>query len=280
MSSGTAPTTTSTAHQASQRGEPKLRGRALITGGTSGIGLAFAHELAQRNLDLVLVARDAERLAQTATQLADRYGVAVEQLRADLAQRDQLATVVARLEDSQQPVDVLVNNAGFGLRSRLLAADTTEHEAAIDLMIRAVLVLGAAAGRTMRDRQHGVIINLASVAGLIPMGSYAAIKSWVTSYSESLGLELAGSGVQVTALLPGWVRTEFHDRAKIRTSSIPSVLWLNPQRVVRECLRAVERGRWRCVPSKRFKVLAFLAAHAPRPAVRAVTAKLQRGRHG
>lgn len=255
-----------------------LRGRALITGGSSGIGFAFAHALAARGCDLVLVARDRERLVTTADQLRWRYGVQVEMLPADLADREQLAAVADRLSDPDEPVEILINNAGRGVHSRLVTDDTTEHEQAIELMIRAVLVLGAAAATAMSKRGHGVIVNMSSVAGLITMGGYSAIKSWVRTYSDGLSVELAGTGVQVTALLPGWVRTEFHHRAGIRVGSIPSFLWLEADRVVAECLADVEKGRTRSVPSKRYKVLAALAEHAPRPAVRAVTAKLVKGR--
>lgn len=257
---------------------PRLHGRSLVTGGTSGIGLSFARALAARGCDLVLVARDAGRLHRTAEDLRETYGADVETLQADLAVREQVELVAARLADDHEPIEILVNNAGRGVHSPLLAEDTREHEHAIDLMIRAVLVLGGAAGRAMRERGHGVIVNVSSVAGLITMGGYSAIKSWVHTYSESLSLELAGSGVQVTSLLPGWVRTEFHERAGIRTSSIPSALWLDADRVVSDCLADVERGRIRSVPTKRFKALAWLAEHAPRPAVRQVTARLVKGR--
>ncbi|RIQ36964.1 SDR family NAD(P)-dependent oxidoreductase [Jiangella rhizosphaerae] len=257
---------------------PLLTGRALVTGGTSGIGLAFAKALAARGCDLVLVARDEDRLKRTADELHQRYGVDVEVLAADLADRAQVDAVTARLADHDSPVEVFVNNAGKGVHSRLVTDDTSEHEHAIDLMITAVVVLGAAAARSMRERGHGVIVNVSSVAGLITMGGYSAVKSFVRTYSESLSLELAGTGVQVTALLPGWVRTEFHERAGIRTGSIPSSLWLDADRVVADCLADVEKGRVRSVPSARFKVLAWLAEHAPRAAVRKVTARLVSGR--
>lgn len=255
-----------------------VAGRALVTGGTSGLGLEFARALAARGCTLVLVARDEARLAKTADQLRWRYGVEVETLVADLAERDDVERVAARLADADSPVDVLVNNAGHGLHVPLLSEDTTAIEQAHDVMVRAVLVLGAAAGRAMVTRGRGVIVNVASVAGLVPMGAYSAIKAWVGRYSESLSLELAGTGVQATALLPGWVRTEFHDRAGIRTTSIPGFLWLEPDRVVADALRDVEKGKVRSVPSRRFAVIAFLAEHAPRPLVRRATAVIKGGR--
>jgi len=264
-----------------QRPRPEatvLRGRGLVTGGTSGIGLAFARALAVRGCDLVLVARDEARLTKTAEQLKWRYGVEVETLVADLSRTEDIHRVADRLTDEDRPVEILVNNAGKGLHIPLVAEETEEHEHAVDLMIRAVLVLGAAAARAMRGRGHGVVINVASVASLIPMGAYSAIKSWVRTYSDSLALELAGTGVRVMTLLPGWVRTEFHERAGIRTGSIPDVLWLEADRVVEECLADVEKGRVRSVPSKRFAALAFLAEHAPRPLVRRATALIKGGR--
>jgi short-subunit dehydrogenase len=252
---------------------------ALVTGGTSGIGAAFARALAARGDDLVLVARDAGRLAEMATRLTDAHGVEVEVMSADLGLREDVLRVAARLQSTEQPIDLMVNNAGFGLPYALINADTTPHEHAIDVMIRAVLMLGAAAGRTMKTRGRGTIINVASTAGFVTMGGYSAIKAWVTTYSEGLANELSGSGVQVTALCPGWVRTEFHQRAEIRTSKIPDQLWLDADRVVADCLADVEHHKVISIPSKRYKALILAARLAPRSAVRAVSRKLSSGRH-
>lgn len=252
---------------------------ALVTGGTSGIGAAFARALAARGDDLVLVARNADRLAEVAAQLTDAHGIQVEVLSADLGDRDDVLRVAARLESTERPIDLLVNNAGFGLPYALTNADTTPHEHAIDVMIRAVLILGGAAGRTMKARGRGTIVNVASTAGFVTMGGYSAIKAWVTTYSEGLANELFGSGVQVTALCPGWVRTEFHERAEIRTSKIPAQLWLNADRVVADCLADVERHKVVSIPSKRYKALILAARLAPRSVVRAASRKLSSGRH-
>ncbi|ROR73270.1 SDR family NAD(P)-dependent oxidoreductase [Bogoriella caseilytica] len=257
---------------------PVLHGQAMVTGGTSGIGLAFARALAERGCDLVLVARHGERLKKTAGQLSWRYGITVETLEADLATREGAAAAAERLADPDRPIEVLVNNAGKGVHVPLAAEDTSEHEASIDLMIRSVLILGAAAGGAMRARGHGAIINVASVAGLIPMGAYSAIKSWVDTYSESLAMELGGDGVQVLSVRPGWVRTEFHERAGIRTTSIPDFLWLDAERVVEDALADLDRGKIHSTSTLRFKVLAAAAAHAPRPLVRWATAKIKGGR--
>ena len=200
---------------------------ALVTGGTSGIGAAFARALAARSEDLVLVARDSERLAATAAELTDRHHIAVETLVADLAVRSDVDKVAARLTDPEAPVARLVNNAGFGIRTRLTAEDLDQHERGVDVMIRAVLLLAAVAGRAMKARGEGSIINVSSTSGFITMNSYSATKAWVRIFSEGLANDLAGSGVRVTAVCPGWVRTEFHSRAEIGVSAIPDWMWLD-----------------------------------------------------
>jgi short-subunit dehydrogenase len=252
---------------------------ALITGGTSGIGAAFARALAARGDDLVLVARNADRLSKTATDLKERYAVSVETIVADLAVRDEVIGIAERLTSVEQPIDMLINNAGFGIRAKLTEPDTTPHEHAIDVMIRAVLLLGAAAGRAMRKRGAGTIINVSSFAGILATGSYSAIKAWVTTYTESLANELHGTGVNVTALCPGWVRTEFHERADIKTRWIPDLMWLDADRLVADCLADATAGKVISIPSKRYKVLITICKHGPRRALRAVSRKLTATRH-
>ncbi|NMD45529.1 MAG: SDR family oxidoreductase [Propionibacterium sp.] len=251
---------------------------ALVTGGTAGIGAAFARALAERGHDLILVARDAERLASAAVELGERYGVAVETLRADLAVESDVAAVADRLADAERPVDILVNNAGYGLHVKLLDDDLAAHRRAIDVMCLAVLALGGAAGRAMRARGHGLIINVASLAAYISQGAYSPIKAWVLAYSEGLANELHGSGVQVTVVNPGWVRTEFHERAGIKTSSIPDFIWVESDRVARETLADADKKRVISVPTKRWKLQKALARHAPRSAIRWASRMLSRSR--
>ena len=186
---------------------------ALITGGTSGIGAAFARAYAARGMDLILVARDETRLA-AAAELFRGQGREVEIIAADLGDAADTARVAARLADPARPVEVLVNNAGFGVHARLVGGDVAEHENAINVMVRAPLVLSASASAGMKERGSGAIVNVASVAGQLNLSAYSAIKAWMTVFSESLANELYGTGVTVTALLPGWVRTEFHSRAE------------------------------------------------------------------
>jgi short-subunit dehydrogenase len=187
--------------------------------------------------------------------------------------------VESRLADGAAPIDLLVNNAGFGVRTRLADADLGAHDHAIDVMVRAVLHLGGAAARAMRERGRGAIVNVGSTAGYVALGDYSAIKAWVSVYTESLAVELAGTGVTATVMAPGWVRTEFHDRAKINPSSIPGPLWLDADAVVAETLADVAKGKVVSIPSRRYKVLIFLARHFPRQAVRAVSGRINSSRH-
>ena len=251
----------------------------LITGGTAGIGAAFAKTLAARGDDLVLVARNADRLSEMATELKERYAIGVETIAADLAVREEVIGIAERLTSAERPIDMLINNAGFGVRTRLTDPDTTPHEHAIDVMIRAVLILGAAAGRTMRQRGSGTIINVSSTAGYVAMGNYSAIKAWVTTYTEGLANELHGTGVNVTALCPGWVRTEFHERANINVRAIPDLLWLDADRLVADCLQDAAAGKVISIPSKRYKLLITIFEHLPHRTLRAVSRRLTAARH-
>lgn len=253
---------------------------ALVTGGTSGIGAAFARALAARGDDLVLVARDEARLETMAAALHAQHGVQVETVRADLSLPEDVELVAKRLAQPDRPIDLLVNNAGFGIHARLTDPDPTAQLYGIDVMIRAVLLLSAAAGRTMAERGSGHIVNVSSTAAFVTLGGYSAIKAWVLTYSEGLAVELAGTGVGVTALCPGWVRTEFHGRAGIHTSSIPAPMWTDVDQVVAECLHDVARGRVISIPSRRYRVLMFVARHAPRSVVRAASARIVMGRRG
>lgn len=238
---------------------------ALVTGATSGIGLTFATHLAARGDDLVIVARDEQRLCTVADDLRQRYGVEVEILRADLGLRIDVDRVSARIEDAAEPIETVVNNAGFGLHSTVLdPADLDAHRLALDVMCFAVLVLSGAAGRAMRDRGHGAIINVASTAAWIPTGNYSAVKSWVVNYTEGLANELSGTGVHVTALCPGWVRTEFHERAGISSHKLPGVVWVDPDTLVRDCLTDSARGRILSIPTLKWKAAIAWAQVAPR----------------
>lgn len=244
---------------------------ALITGGTAGIGAEFARAYAARGYDLVLVARDATRLEAMAAQLRPTK---VEIIVADLANRTDVARIAKRIEDQKQPIDLLVNNAGFSLRVSLLSKDLASLDAGLDVMLRAVLVLGGAAARAMAVRGRGTIINVGSTSGYIPTGAYSAIKAWVMSYSEALSSELRGTGVTVTVLAPGWVHTEFHDRGGVHKSAIPDALWLDAASLVKRAVRDAERGVVVSIPSARYKVIIWIVRRLPQGVTRWIARKI------
>jgi short-subunit dehydrogenase len=239
------------------------RPTAVITGPTAGIGRSFALALADSGHDLVLVSRTQERLEKLAAELRERYGVEVEVIVADLGKRDELATVEARVSDPQRPVELLVNNAGLGLKRPFLDNTVDQEQYLLDVLVTAVLRLTRAALEPMVARGSGAIINVSSVAGYLPRGTYSAAKAYVTSLSEWADLTYRDRGVRVMALLPGFTKTEFHDRMGVSRSSAPGWMWLDADRLVHEALRDLERGRTISVPSKRYKVLSAAAKYTP-----------------
>lgn len=253
---------------------------ALVTGATVGIGLSFARTLAQGRHDLVLVARDGARLEAVAADLRQRFGVAVEVLVADLADRGQVETVARRVADEGRPVDVVVNNAGFGLGTEFLDADIADEERLLAVLCQAVLVISQAAGRAMSARGRGRIVNISSVASFAPGGTYYAAKAWVTSFTEGLSNELSGSGVTATAVCPGFTRTEFHQRGGMGMSKLPEWMWLAADDVARQGWADALRGKVISVPGWQYKALVGLLRTSPRPLVRRVTAGIGRRRHG
>lgn len=235
----------------------------LITGATSGIGAAFVRRLAGDRHSLVLVARDEKRLEESAAELRERYGVEVEVLAADLTDDDGIARVEARLRDRDRPVDVLVNNAGFGNRGVFLDAPVADELRMLKLHCEAVLRLTAAAAEAMRERGRGYVVNVSSVAAFMPRGTYSASKMWLVRFTEGVAQDLAGSGIRFLALCPGFVRTEFHARAGMKASNVPSWAWLDADKVVAAALRDLALGKTVSVPDARYKVAVALARHVP-----------------
>lgn len=230
---------------------------ALITGASSGLGAEFARQLAARGANLVLVARDRTALEGVAAAVRSANGVAVEVLPADLTDTAQLDAVASRLADAERPIDVLVNNAGFGLDLDFAANAYADEERHLDLHVRATMRLSHAALRTMRGRGRGRIINVASVAAFMPRGTYGAVKAWIVSFSRWANAAYAPRGVTVTAVCPGFTHTNFHERLGLDPGheGIPSFLWLDAESVVREGLRDAARGRPVSIPSLRYKLL-------------------------
>ncbi|MFD2794289.1 SDR family NAD(P)-dependent oxidoreductase [Promicromonospora vindobonensis] len=252
---------------------------ALITGGSAGLGLEFARQLAARDHDLVLVARDENRLNEVAEELRSAHGVAVEVLPADLSVPDDVARVAQRLavvggrpeDGALRPVGLLVNNAGFATAASFATGRITTERRGIDVMVRAVVELTHAAVGQMVERDRGAILNVGSVAALTAGGTYAAAKAYVRTFTESLAVELKDSRVTATLLSPGFTHTEFHARAGIPESAIvPEWGWLDAEYVVRTALADVRRGVVLSTPSVRYKLASAVLRAAPRWAVRAV----------
>ncbi|HEX6754877.1 MAG TPA: SDR family oxidoreductase [Mycobacteriales bacterium] len=259
-----------------------MPGTAVVTGATSGIGAAFARALAAEGSDLVLVARDARRLSELAGELRDRYGVAADVLPADLTDLtgpDGCAAVEARLADPDlPPVDLLVNNAGKGLKGSFWRTPVREQEDMLNLNCTSVLRLTHAALRTMVPRDRGGVITVSSVAGLTPgsRGAYSATKAWATVFTEALATELAGTNVSASVVAPGFVHTEFHQRAGMDMRRVPDLLWLDADDVAAAALRGHRRGKVLTVPGLQYQALVLAAKLAPRGATRFVGGLLRR----
>lgn len=247
---------------------------ALITGASAGLGEAFARTLAAQGHDLVVVARDASRLDKIADALAREHGVDVEVLPADLATDEGCARVVARLRDAARPVDVLVNNAGFGLGRRFVGGDLADEERLLDVLVRAVLRLTHAAVPGMVARGRGAVLNIASMAAFAPQGTYGAAKAWVVSFSEAVAAEVSGSGVRVLAVCPGFTHTEFHDRAGMDMAALPSWMWLDADQVVATALADLRRGTPLSIPGRQYQALYAATRLTPRRLVNAVGSRI------
>jgi short-subunit dehydrogenase len=251
---------------------------ALITGATAGIGHAFARRLAADGHDLVLVARDYERLERTAKELHEQYGIDADVLVADLVEDEGLELVEARLRDRDRPIDMLINNAGFSVNRRFIRGDIEGEERMLRILVLAVMRLTHAALPGMIDRGHGGIINVSSVAAFIPQGTYSAHKAWVNSFSRSIATDLAGTGVAVLVLCPGFTRTEFHERAAIDMSKMPRYMWLEADLVVDQGLKALSKDAIVCVPGPQYKVIATIARFFPVRALSRYSARFRGAR--
>ena len=239
---------------------------ALITGASAGFGREFATQLARDGYDLVLVARDGDRLREVAKTLGDQFGTSSEVITADLTKDDDVARVVERIDRS--PIDLLVNNAGFGTKGSLAKTSREGQEAMLRVHVLAAHRLAQAAVQGMVPRKSGAIINVSSVASYLTSPgnvNYNSTKAWQRIYIESLALELSGTGVYVQALCPGYTHTEFHQRANVDKTRIPAWWWMNADRVVAESLRAVKQLKpVVVVPELGYKVAVAVVRFMPR----------------
>ncbi|HET6950796.1 MAG TPA: SDR family oxidoreductase [Acidimicrobiales bacterium] len=258
---------------------PATWSTALVTGASSGIGTALARRLAGEGTDLVVVARDRQRLETLAGELTAATGVDVEVLVADLADGAQLAAVEKRLADAARPVDLVVNNAGFGTYGDFAGLDVDGEEREVAVNVTAVVRLTHAALGGMLARGRGAIVNVSSVAGLQPRpgnATYGATKAFLASFGEAVAAELTGSGVTLTTVLPGFTHTEFQERAGIGGRKIPDVAWMSADDVAAQTLDAARAGKPWCVPGLLYKVAVAVVSPVPRSLRRALAARTAR----
>ncbi|KQM82106.1 SDR family oxidoreductase [Agromyces sp. Leaf222] len=238
---------------------------ALITGASSGLGAEFARQIAMTGADLVLVARDRDALDRVAERIRAKYGVGVEVLPADLLKRRHLAKVVARVADPERPIELLVNNAGFGLPLDFAANDIDDEVKHLSLHVEVAMRLSHAALGQMLPRGRGRIVNVASVAGFIPRGTYGACKGWLISFSRWANDQYGPKGVTTTAVCPGFTHTNFHERMGLAPGKegVPAWMWLDARTVVAEGLRDAARGKGVSIPSLRYRALVGLTRLLP-----------------
>jgi hypothetical protein len=241
---------------------------ALVTGATAGIGESFSRLLAAKNYNLVLVARDLPRLHERAAALEAKFGIKTHVIQADLATDEGCLRIEKYILENQ--IDVLINNAGFGTNKAFTMSTLEIEQQLLDVLVRTPMRLMHVALPLMKQRNNGIIINVSSVAGYIAGGTYSASKSYLTVLSESLNTELSATNVKVSALCPGFTRTEFHQRGKMSMKGLPNFLWLNPDRLVEQSWRDALKGKAVSIPGWQYKLLVLIVETMPRSIVRKV----------
>ena len=241
---------------------------ALVTGATVGIGESFTRLLAHNGYNIVLVARDLPRLQERAKTLESTFGIATTVIQADLATDAGCKTIEDFIANNQ--IDVLINNAGFGINKAFTMSQLDAEQQLLDVLVRTPMRLMHVALPGMKERNKGVIINVSSVAGWIAGGTYSASKSYLTVLSESLHTELSSTNVKVSALCPGFTRTEFHQRGRMSMKGLPAFMWLNSDKLVVKAWKDAVGGKAVSVPGWQYQLLTFVMRNAPRPMVRKI----------
>jgi short-subunit dehydrogenase len=246
---------------------------ALVTGATAGIGESFTRLLAENNYNLVLVARDVSRLQERATQLQSQFNVQTHIIQADLSTDAGCAAVEQYIALNQ--IDVLINNAGFGINKAFTMSELKAEQEMFDVLVRTPMRLMHGVLPGMKQRNKGVVINVSSVAGYIAGGSYSAAKSYLTVISESLHTELADTNIKVSALCPGFTRTEFHQRGRMSMKGLPNFMWLNSDKLVAKAWSDALKGKAVSIPGWQYQILVFVIQSLPRSIIRKVGMNLR-----
>ncbi len=239
---------------------------ALITGASSGIGESFSRLLAELGFNLVLVARDLPRLDERAAALEANFKVKTRVIAADLATDSGCKTIEDFIDANE--VEVLINNAGFGINKSFLVSDIAAEQQMFDVLVRTPMRLMHAILPGMKERNSGTLINVSSVAAWMAGGTYSASKSYLTVLTESLHAELAGTNVKVSALAPGFTRTEFHQRGRMKMNGLPNFMWLDADVLVAKAWSDAQKGEAVSVPGWQYVLLSSFLRFGPRPLVR------------
>ena len=235
---------------------------ALVTGPTAGIGAAYAKLLAAKGFNLVLVSRDLKRLGQTAADLTAKHAIETQVLSADLTTDKGIASLADFIAKNE--IEVLINNAGFGLNSSFVKSSAADEQAVLNILVAAPMQLSHAVLPQMVARKSGTIVNVSSVAGYFAAGHYSAAKAYVTVLTESMHAEVSKHGVNVSALCPGFTKTEFHQRAKMKMDALPNFMWLNADFLVAKSWTDAQAGKAISIPGWQYRVMVWIAKNAPR----------------
>jgi short-subunit dehydrogenase len=239
---------------------------ALVTGATSGIGESFTRLLAAKDFNLVLVARDEARLHERAAGLKEKFGAESVVIVADLATEAGCAKVEDYIRANE--IEVLINNAGFGINKAFTMSDLAKEEEVLKVLVRTPMRLMHVALPVMKERNSGVVINVSSVASFIAGGAYSASKAYLTVLSESLSTELSATNIKVSALCPGFTRTEFHQRGRMKMAGLPNFMWLNSDVLVAKSWKDAIAGKPVSIPGWQYKTLVGAISLLPRSIVR------------
>jgi short-subunit dehydrogenase len=243
---------------------------ALVTGASAGIGRAYCEWLARAGASVVAVARREGRLLELQEQLERKYGTRVIPIVCDLSRPDSMEVIQAALQTAELDIDILINNAGYGVPGKYLANDWSRHQDSHQVMTTAIASLCYAFLPGMVARGTGIIINIASVAGFLPGTSghtlYAATKAWLINFSESLAFEYEAEGIRVCAVCPGFTYSEFHDVTGTRelVSRLPKWVWMTAEQVVAQSFRALNRGNVVFIPGAVNRIIVRVSRILPR----------------